>query len=980
MSPPRADSTPSSASLISRPVPASEAERRLRPVLDVLYHGDNPRQALKIATQAEGKRPGWPAARALRALALLRLGKGEEAQELAERILNDLEQGLVPADEDAAAKLHLFYRELPHREYLSARAYEIVARKNETISDLSETSFMYHIRARDFSMAQKIATRLQRTAPVVSISLSSQRPREEYAIWAVASLWLSNRGPGMNTKLNALVPALLKRALRGIPVPTAEVARFATRLFCDTGDYDAAGDLLSTENIVMDASELAHLRADVFFQANNSVKATESYRVMLAEGDSEDWGHWLRYISLAPHADVIGLLDSLSNGTGEAGAPSRGQLLALMEVLFRQRDFAALRSAIVNYFKHCGFKSVCALDLKPYALAFATRENGERDVDACESLCHDLEESMKATSSDETDEKSSQRHITISWLRLWLNCLTESPERLFGRYQSLIVDCLESTDRQPGDDYLILAAHRLLPNTKSERYENGPAIIRAILVIEAGLAQSPFNFHFKLLLIRLYTTIGAVGRAFDLWSTLDVKHIQIATLGHLVVRPVFHLGFFTQWTELAAVFRILWLECERDIPESVSRAFFEGSINAAVEFIEFRSNLERSAISVDVLLCDALQCICSGLEDAGALEAAWNTLGDYCRLSPAWLVPPCKLFKSDDRTVMEFWDLDSYCPDRCRVDMDSALSDSSDDVSSVEQWSMLAKFIVTRCFIRILRGTGLSSGKDTAHGDASVSTPSFDLGIESDLSLLKEGTKEVGEAGKSNAQVQYLVTLLHNVTSIYRYTLDPSDDSDVNNRETADVTYLEDTSFQLKSKSIDIGRGKRCLSPFSLGDTGKYVHETLTLTAMAVKSLSKISLNRPPPTSTPTTLTKWRRAKAVARLVTERYAKSAGTACQTILDLIAPVVDMADEKSDWTRTWVGIQPNFAGSEHLLVAFLPETLPCPDAESSTCDEETLTREEFHETVIDAVSVSHIQSCSNILKSLNSISHTFKLAAV
>jgi hypothetical protein len=288
---------------------------------------------------------------------------------------------------------------------------------------------------------------------------------------------------------------------------------------------------------------------------------------------------------------------------------------------------------------------------------------------------------------------------------------------------------------------------------------------------------------------------------------------------------------------------------------------------------------------------------------------------------------------------------------------------------------------VTRCFIRILRGTWHSSGRDAAQGNASVSAScTFDLGIESDLSMLREGARDLREAGKSNAQVQYLVTLLNSVISIYRCMLGPADDCDANSREIADVTYLEDTVIRLKAESIDIGCGKRCLSPCSLGGTGQYVHETLTLTAMAVKSLSKISLNRPPPTSNPNILTRWRQGKAVARTVAERYAKSARTACQTLLDLIAPVVDMADEKSDWTRTWAGIDSHSVGSKQELVAFLPESLRCPDAESIACKEERLTREEFHETVIDAVSVSHMQSCSNILNSLNSISHTFKLAAV
>jgi hypothetical protein len=182
---------------------------------------------------------------------------------------------------------------------------------------------------------------------------------------------------------------------------------------------------------------------------------------------------------------------------------------------------------------------------------------------------------------------------------------------------------------------------------------------------------------------------------------------------------------------------------------------------------------------------------------------------------------------------------------------------------------------------------------------------------------------------------------------------------------------------ELTAESIDSGFTNRCLSPLSLAKAGQYIHETLTLTAAAVKVLSKLSLHRPPPTSPASRVANWKRAKTVAKTAVDKYSAMAGTACRNLLDLIAPVVEISDDSGDWTRIWAGI--NQPCPEHNLVAFLPNGLPCSDAESKSC-EESLTREEFQESIVDAISVSHMQSCSNIMQSLNSISPTFALASV
>lgn len=52
-------------------------------------------------------------------------------------------------------------------------------------------------------------------------------------------------------------------------------------------------------------------------------------------------------------------------------------------------------------------------------------------------------------------------------------------------------------------------------------------------LLEHGLLSSPVNFHIKILLVRIYLEAGLVVAADHAFALLDVKHLQLDSLGHL---------------------------------------------------------------------------------------------------------------------------------------------------------------------------------------------------------------------------------------------------------------------------------------------------------------------------------------------------------------------------------------------------------------------------------------------------------------
>jgi hypothetical protein len=57
---------------------------------------------------------------------------------------------------------------------------------------------------------------------------------------------------------------------------------------------------------------------------------------------------------------------------------------------------------------------------------------------------------------------------------------------------------------RPNDGYALLAAHLLL-----DTWNNDPVVLdKCLLLLETALANSPANYHLKLLVTRVYTLAG----------------------------------------------------------------------------------------------------------------------------------------------------------------------------------------------------------------------------------------------------------------------------------------------------------------------------------------------------------------------------------------------------------------------------------------------------------------------------------------
>lgn len=972
MAPPR-NSVGSSTKLITRAVPPAEAERRLRPAIEVLYENNNPRQALRLLSQVENKKPGWASARALRAVALLRLGRKDEADKLAASVVDDIDKRLVPGDEDAAEKLHLFYRELPCRERLSANAYEVVAQANEDNFELSEASFAFQITARDIASAQKVATRLQR----MSSKRKSPRSREQYALWVAVALYCGSFLREQDPKLLTLAAAMAERAVGTLPRLTAEHVRFVTRLLCDDKQFHTALALVDKRNFVMDEGERSRLRADVIYLSGDRDNTFEAYRSLILHENPDDWIYWLRMIDANENYDpVLALIDDICARSQADTHRPRACYLARLEIFHRRENFDDLVDGVADYLEMFGSKPVCAQDLQPYVLTLRRKFSHGSENDRWNAFASRNEGSVVEGGGQLDSAVSTslnQQRINVCWTKLWLSCLSSSAEDLCKCYRALLVDDIKPSERQPGDDFLLLAAHKLLPVPEPghSRYCCTDAIVEAIVMVEAGLSRSRFNYHFKLLLIRLNLILGSCESAFELWLSLDVKHIQIATLGHLILSPLFEFGLFEQLLDVAASFERLRSESDRDIPESISRSLSLGSLNAAIEFVEFRERLERSSVYYVVLYYEALCRIINSQSDSEAVERAWMVVGDGSRVSDEFLDGRCLLLKNEDEKSMLFWDTDSYDDHECRRNPMVQCQEKALPISSDSQKGILCDLLILRCILRLIRANGAQA--------KSADSNSFTSSVRDDDDLdLKRLDSAVANA---QSPVSPRVRYLHELVTTISQLLSPLKSDSKRDRTAiaavtarkANVQHLETAISDMSDKVCAQSSSKRHIAKSqSIKAIGRFSNDTLMLTSLALSSLNGYSMRCKQLKVDREESTCLSDLKQAAKRIVGEYTAAALSAAEQILCNVSP---SPSDNSEWSGVCDAEQCNHSKSTSTGSPSAPIDIDYVDDQG-----QVRSSVELADELREKISVSHRSSLNSIVSCLQCIIQRLKFMSI
>lgn len=591
------------------------AERTCAPIYNAIDTGNNT-LAVRHADRILHTQPELALASALKALALVRSAKRDEANTICTQLIA---RGLPKGHENALTPLTWCLGRLGRRQDEVA-LLETAVKNNPNDEDLARQTFLALIKCQSFQKAQQLSLKMHKS--FAQRKQGKGRFADEYFWWSILSYVLLARdakAPGAALAL-PLSQRMIEKQIETKPLGLNDEEALCLQLqvLVRQGKKAEAFELVATEGSVGHALcdrnlSLEFTRTDLARELNKWQYVEQSCWARI-DGGSRNWAHFSGFLDaaekrgkdelMAAHKKINVLLSV------KGAVKDRSVRLAELEVWRKRMQVepeveAQLYAKVAAYFDTFGTKACCHEDLLPYLGALSS--------DSRSKLSAALKEKTKPLSVK--TEAELRTYISIAKITRAVQTASglseESEAALAAELVARYVDGLSvgkdlpETEMQPADDIALLAVQALL---SAYRLSGGKLVylFQVIGLLEFGLTKSSKGYQLRMLLIRSYTLAGAVDRALIHYGLLGLKSVQADTLSHLVSERCSAFsatgrnakaadeGTYKMAVRTLSTAQAIYEENANSTPEMIGKALEHGIYSRVEEFVEFGEALERS--------------------------------------------------------------------------------------------------------------------------------------------------------------------------------------------------------------------------------------------------------------------------------------------------------------------------------------------------------------------------------------------------
>lgn len=592
------------------------AERTCGPIYNAIDTGNN-LLAVKHADAILKSQPDLALASALKALALVRVGKRDEASDVCTKLAA---RGLRKGEENALSSLTWTLGRLGRHDD-EIKLLEAAVKESPNNEDLARQTFLALVKSQAFQKAQQLSLKMHKTFS--GRKQNKGRFADEYFWWSILSYLLLARDP--NAPGAALALPLSERMIekqieaKPLGINDEESLCLFLLVLIRQGKKKDAFDLVATEGSVghtlCDRNlSLEFTRADLARELQDWTYLGESCWSRIDNG-SRNWAHFAGYLDAAekmgkdPLVAAQKRINVLLSAKG--ASKDRSIRLAELEVIKKRLTIgdqdvdAHLYAKVLAYFDQFANKACCHEDLLPYlgVLSSASRA----------SLADKLKGKVRPQPiKNELDLRTNISIAKITRTVQPRNTLTEDGEaslsaELFKQYiDGLTIGAtLPETEMQPADDLALLGAQALLSAYNLSRGKLA-YLYQVIALLEFSLTKSKKGYQLRMLLIRSYVLAGAIDRASIHYGLIGLKSVQTDTLSHLITERCAAFcstgpssstsddGLYKMVVRTLSTSQAIYEENRTSTPEMIAKALEHGIYSRVEEFVEFGEALERS--------------------------------------------------------------------------------------------------------------------------------------------------------------------------------------------------------------------------------------------------------------------------------------------------------------------------------------------------------------------------------------------------
>ncbi|XP_050218010.1 N-terminal acetyltransferase B complex auxiliary subunit NAA25 isoform X2 [Mercurialis annua] len=118
--------------------------------------------------------------------------------------------------------------------------------------------------------------------------------------------------------------------------------------------------------------------------------------------------------------------------------------------------------------------------------------------------------------------------------------------------------------------------------------------MEAIMVLEFGLTIRRFVWQYKILLLHLYSHLGAVSLAYERYKSMDVKNILTETISHHILPHMLPSPLWVDSSNLLQDYLRFMDDHFRESADLTFLAYRHRNYSKVIEFVQFKERLQRS--------------------------------------------------------------------------------------------------------------------------------------------------------------------------------------------------------------------------------------------------------------------------------------------------------------------------------------------------------------------------------------------------
>ncbi|XP_009120353.1 N-terminal acetyltransferase B complex auxiliary subunit NAA25 isoform X1 [Brassica rapa] len=595
-------------------------ERRVRPIWDAIDSRQF-KNALKLLTSLLSKYPKSPYALALKALIHERMGKPDEALTVcldAKELLYKDDSSLM--DDLTLSTLQIVFQRLDHLD-LATGCYAHACGRFPNNLELMMGLFNCYVREYSFVKQQQTAIKMYKLAG-----------EERFLLWAVCSIQLQVLCDKSGEKLLLLAEGLLKKHIASHSMHEPEALMVYISLLEQQSKYKDALEVLSGSLgslLVIEVDKL-RIQGRLLARARDYSAAVDVYKKIL-ELSPDDWECFLQYLGCLFEDDSMWkffddidqihptknieckfshlteeMFDSRISSASELvhklqrdteNSNLRGPHLAEIEIekrkfLYGKKNDSELLKSLLQYFLKFGHLACYASDVEAFLHVLPPHKKAEFVGMLVENA--DSVSASATTVLGQTTTILKVQELTGNIFVLPLGEIEASAVKLAKLYcQNLpLSKDLDPQESMFGEELLSLISNMLVQlywRTRDFCY-----LAEAIMVLELGLSIRGHVWQYKILLLHIYSYIGALPLAFERYKALDVKNILTETVSHHILRQMLESPM---WVDLNNLLQDYLKFMDDHLKESADLTFLayrHRNYSKVIEFVLFKQRLQQS--------------------------------------------------------------------------------------------------------------------------------------------------------------------------------------------------------------------------------------------------------------------------------------------------------------------------------------------------------------------------------------------------